>query len=323
MTAPYPPPEPEAPREVPLIIAWELPLEDSNFLPSSTRQRAAEAFLEAKKLEEASNQFERAGRLLWKAKEDLEQLAKQLTEDRQEIQSGRLKQEAAEKAAEAKGCFREAAESAEAGRKLNGQNIFTGVFFLDTHAAYYRMVRDLTLGCIYSDTTIVKLFRRFSLDAEDLAEMLFVIEEGGTLADAQVPDAIRHAAKDVHHWTCPHPDGAHIAKTEAGSRPGESWADLVFSFRKCRVLAKIAELARGEGLLPELCHDAALGAFAMPDDGVETYGQDAMWADDSAWPIRDRSPDSLVGKATRLASLVLSQCMSQGDLEVVRRIAAA
>ena len=203
------------------------------------------------------------------------------------------------------------------------QNIFTGVFFLDTHAAYYRMVRDLTLGCIYSDTTIVKLFRRFSLDAEDLAEMLFVIEEGGTLADAQVPDAIRHAAKDVHHWTCPHPDGAHIAKTEAGSRPGESWADLVFSFRKCRVLAKIAELARGEGLLPELCHDAALGAFAMPDDGVETYGQDAMWADDSAWPIRDRSPDSLVGKATRLASLVLSQCMSQGDLEVVRRIAAA
>jgi len=94
-------------------LAKELPLEDSNFLPSSTRQRAAEAFLEAKKLEEASNQFERAGRLLSKAKEDLEQLAKQLTEDRQEIQSGRLKQEAAEKAAEAKGCFREAAESAE------------------------------------------------------------------------------------------------------------------------------------------------------------------------------------------------------------------
>ncbi|CAE7289458.1 unnamed protein product [Symbiodinium sp. CCMP2592] len=191
----------------------------------------------------------------------------------------------------------------------------SAVLFLDTHAAYYRIVRDLALGCIYDDAVVVRLFEHFSLDATELQEMMQVVCQGGTFADNRVPDTIRHAAKDTHHFTwfvTPHTSGRFLCKTEAGSRPGESWADTIFSFVYSRVLARIAEIARAENLLPEFLFDVETGPFAAPGEGESITGQDATWADDSAWPLLAPVPEQLLAKATRLASLVLEQCAAHG-----------
>ena len=198
------------------------------------------------------------------------------------------------------------------GRRRNSS---TAILFLDTHAAYYRLVRDLATGCIYSDAAVARLFQHFGLDSEDLEEMMQVVRQGGMFADGGFPAPIRHATKDMHHNTwfaTPYTTGDLVCRSQAGSRPGESWSDVVYSFVYTRVLAKIAEVARGEQLLPELCHDAPLGPFADAGQGEPLTGQDATWADDSAWPIVDQQPRALLMKASRLASLVLSQCMSHG-----------
>ncbi|CAE7582633.1 unnamed protein product [Symbiodinium sp. CCMP2592] len=191
----------------------------------------------------------------------------------------------------------------------------SAVLFLDTHAAYYRIVRDLALGCIYDDAMVVRLFEHFSLDASELQEMMEVVCQGGTFADNHVPETIRHAAKDTHHFTwfvTPHTSGSLLCKTEAGSRPGESWADTIFSFVYSRVLARIAEIARGEDLLPEFAVDTDTGPFAKAGEGELITGQDATWADDSAWPLIAPAPEQLLRKATRLASIVLEQCAAHG-----------
>ncbi|OLQ05712.1 hypothetical protein AK812_SmicGene11066 [Symbiodinium microadriaticum] len=195
------------------------------------------------------------------------------------------------------------------------RGLSSAILFLDTHAAYYRLVRDLAVGCIYSDAAIVRLFKHFSLDEEDLREMMSVIAEGGTFADANIPSAIRHAAKDMHHFTwfvTPHTSGDNLCRTAAGSRPGESWADTVYSFIYGRVLNKIGELARGEEITPTHCRDSTFGIYAAAEEGEPIDGQDATWADDSAWPIVAPTPLDLLNKASRLCSLVLSQCMSHG-----------
>ena len=191
----------------------------------------------------------------------------------------------------------------------------TATLFLDTHAAYYRLVRDLATGCIFDDDAAVRLFRHFELDSEDLEEMMQVVRHGGMFADGGFPAAIRHATKDIHYntwFTTPYTSGDVVCRSQAGSRPGESWSDVVYSFVYTRVLARIAELARGEHLLPELTYDPALGPFAVEGQGEPVTGQDATWADDSAWPIIGPQPRELLRKASRLASLVLSQCMSHG-----------
>ncbi|CAE7309490.1 unnamed protein product [Symbiodinium sp. CCMP2592] len=200
-------------------------------------------------------------------------------------------------------------------RAGEAQQMSTAVLFLDTHAAYYRLVRDLALGSIYDDVTVIRLFRHFGLDEEELQELMEVVRSGGTFADNAIPATIRHAAKDTHHHTwfvTPHTSGTLLCKTEAGSRPGESWADTVYSFIYSRILSRIAEYAHGECLLPDFSHDAASGIFA-PKGGGEGIGcQDATWADDSAWPLIAHSPAALLAKAGRLASIVLSQCRGHG-----------
>ena len=136
----------------------------------------------------------------------------------------------------------------------------TATLFLDTHAAYYRLVRDLATGCIFDDDAVVRLFRHFELDSEDLEEMMQVVRHGGMFADGGFPAAIRHATKDIHSntwFTTPYTSGDVVCRSQAGSRPGESWSDVVYSFVYTRVLARIAELARGEHLLPELTYDRA------------------------------------------------------------------
>ena len=191
----------------------------------------------------------------------------------------------------------------------------SAVLFLDTHAAYYRLVRDLALGSIYDDATVVRLFQHFALDETEIHEMMSVVRQGGTFADNRAPDTVRHAAKDTHHYTwfvTPHTSGKLLCRTEAGSRPGESWADTVYSFIYSRILARIAEYASAEELLPDFFVDDAGGPFAEPADGECITGQDATWADDSAWPILAATPDLFLRRAKRLASIVLSQCMSHG-----------
>eukprot|EP00439_Symbiodinium_sp_Y106_P026950 s6463_g3.t1 len=146
-------------------------------------------------------------------------------------------------------------------------------------------------------------------DSEDLDEMMQMARQGGMFADGGFPATIRHATKDIHYNTwfaTPYTSGDVICRSQAGSRPGESWSDVVYSFVYTRVLA------RGEQLLPELTYDPDLGPFAAEGQGVPVTGQDATWADDSAWPVIGPQPRELLRKASRLASLVLSQCMSHG-----------
>ncbi|CAE7339529.1 unnamed protein product [Symbiodinium sp. CCMP2456] len=191
----------------------------------------------------------------------------------------------------------------------------TSAIFLDTRAAYYRLVRDLAVGPIYSDEAVTRLFRHFSLDQEDLLEMMSVVRDGGMLADGGIEGPLRHAAKDVHHFTwftTPHTTGQRVCRTAAGSRPGEAWAATIFAFIYGRVLAKISEIARGEGLLPIHPADLQCGVFAEQDEGQTAIGQDATWADDSSWILWDWDPLQLLTKTARLSSLILSHCMSHG-----------
>ncbi|CAE7779518.1 unnamed protein product [Symbiodinium sp. CCMP2592] len=200
-------------------------------------------------------------------------------------------------------------------RRAQAQHRSVGVLFLDAEAAYYRICRDLATGTIETDEAVIAIFKRFHIPPTDLHMLMQEVLEGGMMADIGVPATIRHMAKDLHANTwfiSPHGDGTLLSRTCAGSRPGESWADAIFSFVFGRVLARITEIARGEDLLDTLHADMAEGPFATAEGDEEACASDATWADDSSWAITDASPVRLMAKATRLCSVVLGQCQSYG-----------
>ncbi|CAE7241174.1 unnamed protein product [Symbiodinium sp. CCMP2592] len=200
-------------------------------------------------------------------------------------------------------------------RRAESRSLSVGVFFLDAEAAYYKICRELATGTIVDDTTVVAILERFRIPPDDLHMLMKEISEGGMMADLGVPPTVRHMAKDLHANTwfvSPHGDGGLLSRTSAGSRPGESWADAIFSFVFGRVLARITEVASGEQLLDTINADASEGPFSTPGNGEEACASDATWADDSSWALTDRTPGRLMAKATRLCSVILSQCQSYG-----------
>ncbi|CAE7236609.1 unnamed protein product [Symbiodinium sp. CCMP2592] len=191
------------------------------------------------------------------------------------------------------------------------------VLFLDSQAAYYRVIRELCVGQVESDRAVCKIFEYFHIDPEDAKEFFKDIANGGMLADAGFPAALRHQVKDVMHqswFVSRHGTSEELCYTRAGSRPGSSWADLIYAFVLKRILAQINETAVGEQLLTPMDLDMARGPFdgGAGDDAVEAT--DTVWADDVALPVSDGCPVKLMKKASRLTAIVVAFCHKHGML---------
>ena len=161
-------------------------------------------------------------------------------------------------------------------------NHSVAVMFLDVQSAYYRVIRELSVGRVDCDETIMHVFRYFDLAPDDAHEFLDVIKAGGMMKDAGLSGPLRHMAKDLLHrswFITRHGTSTKVCRTNAGSRPGESWADVVFSFVLSKILLQITEMATAEELLTELHVDHSSGPFGAPGHGEPILACDCTWAD--------------------------------------------
>ena len=173
----------------------------------------------------------------------------------------------------------------------------------------------MSVGLIENDETVAKVFQYFGLAPGDLAEFWDDINGGGIMGQSTMPAPLRHMAKDIMHrsWFVTSSGTAErLCVTKAGSRPGEAWADLVFAYVLGKILCRIREAAAGEGLLQALPVDVANGPYAVSGDGDEVPALECAWADDAAFPTADPDPAKLLSKASRLSSVVLSECARHG-----------
>ena len=187
--------------------------------------------------------------------------------------------------------------------------------FLDMRSAYYRAIREIATGAIRADDMALRIMRKFDLDDEEIHELMGVIHAGGALRDSGISPALCASAADLHSRTwfvsaqC---GGGYLSTTMAGSRPGESWADVIFGYIHARVLRRIAEISEAEELCTIHHLDETAGIFGQPHVGAPIMATDTTWADDSAFPLSDVSPDRLLRKAKRLGSIVISSCQAYG-----------
>ena len=136
-------------------------------------------------------------------------------------------------------------------RRCHSRHRSASVLYLDASAAYYRIVRELAVGDIRADDTVLRLFHRFGLSGDDVQELLETVQAGGMMAQAGAPEALQQVVKDIHLHTwfvTRFSDGTEVCSSLAGSRPGESWADLIYAYIYGRVLHKVHEHARAEDL---------------------------------------------------------------------------
>ena len=184
----------------------------------------------------------------------------------------------------------------------------SAALFIDTRAAYYRVVRQVAMGPIERDENVAKLLAHFGLEPDDMHRMMDLVQQGGLMNEAGNPHSVRAACADFHRSTwfvSAYADGGRLAVTRAGSRPGESWADAIFAYVYARALGTLVERADGESILSFLECSPEDGVFQMTSPAKASIARDGTWADDTVLPVEDSCPLRLVEKTKRLCSLAI------------------
>ena len=103
-------------------------------------------------------------------------------------------------------------------------------------------------------------------------------------------------------------------KTRLGTRPGDSWADIIFSFLWSRLLHDLEGDLQHLGLLEEVPAEQGLRNPKLPctlespttEDRINFLGP--TWMDDSAFCFAAPSAELLEQKAGQLCGLLLQKC---------------
>ena len=189
----------------------------------------------------------------------------------------------------------------------------TAFLFIDVSNAFYRLVREHIVCDGSTQRTPEELFRALDLPHECLEEFAAMLAQPAAIDASPVPDRLKLLFQEFYRntWFVVRNDSA-VVQTRRGSRPGDSFADLCFSF----ALTKILQAAIAEALeaFPDL-HIEWDGQAKPFVAGPASYGLEPLmpiWADDVAVAMEDKDTSRLLQKASKVSQIILDRLMAAG-----------
>ena len=191
------------------------------------------------------------------------------------------------------------------------------VLYADVSAAYYRAVRELSSRPPGS-VDLEAVCKGLNLSSEDLSALSAHLAEGSALELEAADPWLQRITAEINSktWMCIAGDSAGPILTTRGTRPGSSWADLVFGLLVKRLIARRDELLP-ENHQPLLTWDGDR-SFAAPqltaDSSTLRFG-DLIWADDLATPLVSSTPHDLPARVATAAG-TLSDAFAEHAMEL-------
>ena len=195
------------------------------------------------------------------------------------------------------------------------RKLSSSIIFLDIKAAYYRLLRCLAIGPTCTRPELTHLFKTMGLPEELLHELIRNAYDTSALEATGCPDWLRQFAATFHRhtWYHLHQDAA-LTETLRGTRPGDGWADMLFSLTVGRLLRDLESRFQEEGIQCGLSWNGLKTTAAAPGHEVETHGFAIVWADDIAMMLQHHSPEELVRQTEYVAAVVIETFGSFGLL---------
>ena len=133
-------------------------------------------------------------------------------------------------------------------RGADQRNRSSAVIFLDISSAYYRVVREFVVNGSTSDEDLARILQRFHLPPAEFEALWHHLQDPDILTT--VPANPRHRAifdeLPTSTWFTI-PANTRVVETQAGSRPGDNLADIVFAFVYSRLLEHLRLALQEEG----------------------------------------------------------------------------
>jgi hypothetical protein len=195
-------------------------------------------------------------------------------------------------------------------RQAHESHRSTGVLYLDLTEAFYRIVRELPIGGEIDDLLVAHILHKLQMPAEAMQDLHRLLQEPSALAQAGLSATEQRCIQAIHtgthFWLRGQSD---ISRTRIGSRPGDSFADVIFGYAWCCVLKKLQDHMQQIGALTHLQGQSFLPLFGR--DGVTQEQFPFLgpnWMDDLALCFEASSSEGLVSKASCVTSYLLDLC---------------
>ncbi|CAL1144479.1 unnamed protein product [Cladocopium goreaui] len=186
----------------------------------------------------------------------------------------------------------------------------TAVVFLDLTEAFYRTLRPLAVGGEMSDHSIGLMCARLGLDSDAMHDLTQLLQEPAALAEAQAPAHVQRMLQAFHRDTWFQiGTQTDLIRTEIGSRPGDSFADVVFGLLWAKLLRKLEAHLVSFGILEFIPDIEFPTPFASEDSTaypkIPLLGP--TWMDDLSLLITAPCNEALITKTKLAVSLLLAQ----------------
>ena len=200
----------------------------------------------------------------------------------------------------------------------------TATIFLDVSTAYYRVIRELVVHQTTSDEALARVLQRFGLSGDDFEQLW---------RHLQNPDILTSIGTDPRHkaildellsstWFTVMDDEI-VTATNAGSRPGDNLADVVFAFVYSRILEHMRFALEEEGFqtFRHTTLDDGLRSLEPCEVQVNEAPHlcDITWADDLAVILQHGDPQELLRRTKLTAGVLLDLCWRRGLLPNLKK----
>jgi len=185
----------------------------------------------------------------------------------------------------------------------------TAVLFIDLQEAFYRVVRPLAIAGSWSDEHIATMAARLRLDHQILQDLHAHLQAPSAVDDAKLSCTAKRAIQALHTDTFfALPGQADRVRTIHGSRPGDSYADVVFGYLMSRVLRNFEAVIEPLDILAKFPQEPAIDLHAKGFPNADLQGQVMIgpcWMDDLAIPLTASNNDKLLSNLAIATSTIL------------------
>eukprot|EP00435_Cladocopium_sp_Y103_P073809 s386_g45.t1 len=183
--------------------------------------------------------------------------------------------------------------------------------FLDLTEAFYRTLRPLAVGGDMSDHCIAQMCQRLRLSPDDMHELHSLLAQPSALQEALAPVHVQRMLQAFHRDTWFQLGSqTDLVRTEIGSRPGDSFADIVFGYLWAKIL-KSLEATLVQHHVLESVVDVELPDPYQYHSSADTACVPLLgptWMDDLNIVLTASSNPALVSKAQFTLSVLIDAC---------------
>ena len=185
----------------------------------------------------------------------------------------------------------------------------TAIIFIDLQEAFYRVVRPLAISGQWTDELIAAMAQRLQLNHQILHDLYAHLNEPSAIEQAQLNGTAQKAIQALHSDTffaLPGQDDR--VRTRHGTRPGDSYADVVFGYLMARVLKSFAGDLEHANILTQIPNDPSIDLHSRGFQDVAEPPQTLLgpcWMDDLAIPLTAGTNQELLSNLCFATSSIL------------------